>query len=81
MVRRQLARSVDQATAEIRRLEREQPGIFPRAVPIIACTANALPEQRQEALDAGMWGVLTKPFKSQDLEEVLRQHTQLLCNG
>ena len=45
---------------------------------MIACTANALPEQRQEAMGAGMSGVLTKPFKVADVEEVLRRCTGLL---
>jgi signal transduction histidine kinase/CheY-like chemotaxis protein len=36
-------------------------------LPIIAMTANVLPEERRNCLDAGMNDHLTKPFKAEDL--------------
>ena len=42
-------------------------------VPIIAMTANALPEQVRAFREAGMDGHLAKPFRQQDLHEVIRQ--------
>ena len=54
-----------QATREIRRL----PGWAHN--PIIALTADARAENRQECLDAGMSGFLTKPVDPQQLLEVL----------
>jgi CheY-like chemotaxis protein len=47
-----------EATRRIRRL----PGAVGR-VPILGCTANALPEQRQACLEAGMDGVVVKPLR------------------
>jgi signal transduction histidine kinase/CheY-like chemotaxis protein len=54
-----------QATREIRRL----PGWA--QTPIIALTADARPENRQECLDAGTSGFLTKPVNPQQLLAVL----------
>jgi signal transduction histidine kinase len=42
-------------------------------VPIIAMTANALPEQVRAFREAGMDGHLAKPFRQQDLHDVIRQ--------
>jgi light-regulated signal transduction histidine kinase (bacteriophytochrome)/ActR/RegA family two-component response regulator len=42
-------------------------------IPIVAVTANALPEDRQRCLDAGMDDYLPKPIKFSDLWEVLRK--------
>lgn len=40
---------------------------------IFALTASATAKDRQACLDAGMDGVLTKPFRIEELGEVLRQ--------
>jgi PAS domain S-box-containing protein len=54
-----------EATGEIRRQERDS------HVTIVALTANALAGDRQKCLDAGMDDFLSKPFKAQELGEVL----------
>jgi signal transduction histidine kinase/CheY-like chemotaxis protein len=41
--------------------------------PIVAVTANALPEDRQRCLDVGMNDYVSKPFRPADLERVLTQ--------
>lgn len=40
-------------------------------VPIVALTANAFPEDRDSCLDAGMDGIVTKPFRKRDLLSAL----------
>jgi len=56
-----------EAARKIRQIEPSMGG----CVPIMALTANVLPEDRQRCLDAGMTDVLTKPYKKEKLEEKL----------
>jgi signal transduction histidine kinase/ActR/RegA family two-component response regulator len=60
-----------QATAEIRRLNKE--GAL-RRIPIIALTANALPEDRERCLAAGMDDYLSKPIGRDDLHAMLEKY-------
>ncbi|MBK7198005.1 MAG: response regulator [Myxococcales bacterium] len=60
-----------EATRELRR--REQTGGAP-PVPVIALTANASREDRDRCLAAGMDAFLSKPFRSEDLAELLRRY-------
>jgi CheY-like chemotaxis protein len=39
--------------------------------PIVALTAAAMAEDRKRAFDAGMDGYVTKPFKMEDLQQVM----------
>jgi len=58
-----------EATREIRKQERS--GLLTGYLPIIALTANALKEDRDRCLEAGMDNYLTKPFKPQALRDLL----------
>ena len=57
-----------EATAEIR--ARETPGAH---LPIVALTANAMPEDRQRCLDRGMDDFLSKPFGLDQLRAILER--------
>ncbi len=56
-----------QTTAAIRERERSSGG----RIPIIALTAHALEGFRQQALDAGMDGFVTKPIRFDELRRVI----------
>ncbi len=60
-----------QATREIRRLQLE--GASPRT-PIIALTANAMPEDREKCLAAGMDDYLSKPISQEDLRAMVERY-------
>jgi CheY-like chemotaxis protein len=40
-------------------------------IPIYACTANALQGDHEQCLESGMNGYVTKPFKTEQLREIL----------
>lgn len=47
-------------------------------LPILAMTANAMPEDAQRCLDAGMQAVITKPVKASKLRDTINQHLATL---
>jgi len=58
------------ATRQIKSIEGAQ------NIPVIGLTADAFTENRQKFLDAGMDDVLTKPFKGDQIVNILEQYTQ-----
>lgn len=59
------------ATREIRRYETGD-----QHLPIIAVTANAMPEDEQACYEAGMDGVITKPFTPEKLKDAVDAWSQ-----
>jgi PAS domain S-box-containing protein len=59
-----------EATAEIRRIENGE-----RRIPIIALTATAMPETREECLRSLMDGYLSKPLNSEELLRTIDSFT------
>ncbi len=62
-----------EATRTIR--SRSEAGVQPA---IIAMTANVLLEDKENCYAAGMNGFISKPFKLEDLTEVLKEHALLI---
>ncbi len=60
------------ATAGIRKLEQQMEVEHP--VPIIAITAFAFEHDKQNCLDAGMDDYLTKPYRPQDLIDIIKTY-------
>jgi CheY-like chemotaxis protein len=57
-----------------RRLRVHEQGAGLPNVPVVALTANAMPQDRQRCTAAGMDDHLAKPFKHEELAAVLRRH-------
>ena len=60
-----------EATNQIRLIEYENGD---KATPIVAVTANALAEDRQRFLDAGMDDYVSKPYTEEDIVRVLKKY-------
>lgn len=64
------------------RILREREGTDGRErTPVVALTANILPSRRQQALDAGCDGVLTKPLSSHALYDTIQRHAHMPPRG
>ncbi len=62
-----------EATRKIREWESVHSVPENERIPIIAMTANAMNEDKDQCLDAGMNAFIPKPFRQEDLREALRQ--------
>ncbi|BCA54784.1 putative Hybrid histidine kinase [Nitrospira sp. KM1] len=63
-----------EATSVIRNKEREgRVNHYPGHIPIIAVTANAMQGDRERCLAAGMDDYLSKPIKSEELQNILQR--------
>jgi PAS domain S-box-containing protein len=62
-----------EATREIRRLETAEARPAVRRTYIIALTANALKDERENCIDSGMDDYLSKPFRTDGLREALQR--------
>jgi CheY-like chemotaxis protein len=51
------------------------------AIPIVALTAHALPEERARCATAGMTGYLTKPFRARELFEIVEVQSRGAAAG
>jgi signal transduction histidine kinase/CheY-like chemotaxis protein len=60
-----------------RRLRRGDAGPVGRAIPIVACTADLLPQTAAEASEAGMNDVVHKPFTAERLTAVLSEAVEV----
>jgi PAS domain S-box-containing protein len=58
-----------------RQLRDPASGVIDPAIPVIALTANAMEEDRQRCLDAGMSDYMAKPIKPEVLAEMLARWT------
>jgi len=67
-----------EATMRIREHERAEGSA---RLPIVALTASATAKDRQSCLDAGMDAVLTKPFRIEQLSELLKAWCRVPGNG
>ncbi len=60
-----------EATGEIRKYEKQME--TDRPVPIVAITAFAFEHDKQNCLDAGMDDYLTKPYRPQELIDIIKK--------
>jgi CheY-like chemotaxis protein len=63
-----------EATQKIRKLEKEAKQIKKR-IPIIALTANAMPDDVEHCLNVGMDAFCSKPVNAQKLIELIKSLT------
>jgi CheY-like chemotaxis protein len=60
--------------AATRKLRSPDSTVLNRNVPVIAMTANAMLQDRERCLQAGMNDFIGKPFTPEDLARVLSRH-------